>query len=109
MKYFLYSILSGFFLGLGGIFLKYLLDNKYLFLILLDPFFILTIVTGIIGFILSQIALKNIKGSIVSLLSIITMTFVSLIGGNILGEVINVYEIIGIVLMTCSVIIILTR
>jgi drug/metabolite transporter (DMT)-like permease len=109
MKYLLYSIISGVLLGLSGIIIKILLESKELFMIILEPLFLVAGILGTIAFLLSQIALKNTKSSLVTLMVTITTTIVSIIGGNILGEVINSYEIVGIFLMTCSVIIIILR
>ena len=78
-------------------------------MIFLDPLILVSGTFGAIAFLLSQIALKNIRGSIYTLLATITMTIVSVIGGNFLGEVINSYEIAGIFLMTASVFIILFK
>jgi drug/metabolite transporter (DMT)-like permease len=108
MKYYLYAIVSGFLLGLGSILIKYVLGIDSI-LVVLNPIFVLGVALYFISFLFNQIALKNMKSSIVSLFSIVTMTIVSLIGGNILGEIINLYEIAGIFLMTCSIFIILAN
>ena len=107
MKYFLYSIISGLLMGLGNIILKFLLEHNELLLIVLQPIFWLTVILGFLAFILGQIALRNLKSSNYSLLLIVTTTVVSLLGGNFLGEVINIYESIGVILMILSVSIIL--
>jgi len=109
MKYFLYSIISGLLLGLGSIMLKTMVENKIFYLIILDPLFLVASVVGIIAFILSQIALKHMKSSNVVLLITVTVTIISVIGGSLLGEFINIYETAGIMLMIGSIIFLLLK
>ncbi len=108
MKYFLYSITSGLMFGLGGILMKILLADE-IFLIIFNPLFLLSGFIGILAFITNQIALKNGKSSNVSMIIAVTTTVVSIIGGIFLGEIINIYEIIGIVLMLVSITLLLSK
>ena len=106
MKYFLYSIIGGLLFGLCNIVLKVLSGNGILYLII-NPLFIFSYILGSLAIILNQIALKNLKSSIVTLIIAITTTIISVIGGKFLGEIINIYESTGIVLMILSISIIL--
>ena len=108
MKYFLYSITSGLMFGLGGILMKILLANE-IFLIIFNPLFLLAILLGILAFITNQVALKNGKSSNVTMIIAVVVTIVSIIGGIFLGEIINIYEIIGIVLMLISMSLLLSK
>jgi len=108
MKYHLYSIVSGLFFGLASIALKILVErNVPFFIFILDPLFFLSSTFSISASIISQIALKNIKGSNAVLMLTITSIITSIIGGNFIGEVINFYEMLGIITITISIIIIL--
>ena len=109
MKYLLYSIISGLLFGLGNTALKILVGKNEIYLIIFDPTFFFLAIFGSIAFLLSQLALKNMKGSTVTLIITVTITIVSIIGGIFLGEVINVYEEIGLILMISSVYLILLR
>ena len=104
MKYFLYAIISGLLFGLGNIILKILLEKNIFYLIIFQPLFLASCAFGVAGFILSQIALKNMKSSNVTLLITVTVTIISIIGGSLLGEFINIYETVGIMLMMGSII-----
>jgi len=94
--------------GLGGILMKILLANE-IFLIIFNPLFLLAILLGILAFITNQVALKNGKSSNVTMIIAVVVTIVSIIGGIFLGEIINIYEIIGIVLMLISMSLLLSK
>jgi drug/metabolite transporter (DMT)-like permease len=108
-KNFLYSMVSGLFFGFSNILIKIILEeNVNVFLIFLEPLFLLYGFLALIAFLFSQLALKKMKGSNFLLLLAVTATVVSVTGGFLLGEVINSVEMIGIMLTIFSVVVILT-
>ena len=110
MKYYLYSIVSGLLFGLSGIILKILLERNFSFyMFIFNPLFLLSSILSISASVISQIALKNMKGSNAVLTLTITAIITSIIGGNLLGEVINTYEILGIILLTGSIVFLLLK
>lgn len=110
MRYYLYSIISGLLFGLSGIAIKILLaGNVSLYAFILNPLFFLSSAFSISASLISQISLKNIKGSNVVLMLTITSVITSIIGGMLLGEFINTYEMLGITLVLLSIVIILLK
>ena len=93
MKYTLLSSLAGISFGFGAIFLKLFAGGFSVFYLFMIG------VTGFFGFILLQYALKYQKASITSATSAGLSSVVAVFGGMFLGEMLDMTEMIGVVLV----------
>ena len=105
MRYLFLSLLAGTIFGFGSIVMKILTEKTEILFLLIDPIFLITIVSGGIGFLIFQKSLMKEKGSHVALVSTSSTTVISVLGGFLLGEIIRPLEFVGIILITISVII----
>jgi drug/metabolite transporter (DMT)-like permease len=106
MKKFLYPIIAGVMFGFGASMLKnnladFSLDSILSFGVLMS------IIPGIVGIVLFQIALRYEKGSVVTMLTAASTAIFAVIGGMVLGEVLLLNEMIGLLFIILSVIILL--
>ncbi len=109
MRYLSLSLLAGIIFGLGSIILKILLKEMEILSLFINPIFIISIISGGIGFLLFQKSLMKEKGSHAALVSTSSTTIISLLGGFSLGEIIKTLELLGIVLITVSIIMLILR
>jgi len=103
MKYLSLSFLAGIIFGLGSIIMKILLERTEMLSLLINPIFLITMVTGGIGFLIFQISLIKEKSSHVALVGTSSTTITSILGGLLLGEIIGLLELLGIILITLSI------
>lgn len=105
MKYLLLSFLAGVIYGVGSIIMKILVGGKEIMALISDPIFLAVAASGVIGFFLFQKSLTKERVSHASLVCTSSSTLLPIIGGFLLGEVISLTELVGIVMITLSVII----
>jgi len=103
MKYLFLSFLACTIFGFGSIVMKILLEETEILSLLINPIFLITIISGGVGFLIFQKSLKKEKGSHVALVSTSSTTTISILGGLLLGEVIGTLEFLGVILISLSV------
>lgn len=109
MRHIFLSFLAGVIFGIGSIIIKILIEDTDIMFLFLNPIFLFIIATGGLGFVLFQKSLIKEKSSHVSLVSTSTMTVISIIGGFLLGEVVGLIEFLGILMITLSTMILLSK
>jgi len=103
MKHLFLPFLAGIIFGFGSIIMKILLEKTEILFLLINPIFLITIVSGGIGFLIFQKSLVKEKSSHVALVSTSSTTIISVLGGLLLGEAIGLLELLGIILITLSI------
>ena len=109
MKYILLSLIAGIIFGTGSIIIKSLLTKNEITSLLLNPLFLITATTGILGFLIFQKSLTKEKVSHASLVCTSSTTIISVLGGLLLGEIIGLIEFIGIIVITLSIVLLILK
>lgn len=89
--------------------MKFLIEKNNILDLLINPIFLFTASTGILGFFLFQLSMKKEKASHVAISCTSTATIIPVIGGLLLGELIKLSEVIGIILITLSAVILILK
>jgi len=109
MKYLLLSFSAGVIFGFGSILMKILIKETEILLLLINPTFLIVMCFAGIGFLMIQKSLTKEKSSHVALVNTSSMTIISVLGGLMLGETIGLSELLGIILITTSVIMLILK